>query len=157
MKKLLLDDFLSHRATSRAGLLSAALTAAVPLAGASAQAQDRPNILFILADDIGHDGVGCYGAADYAGLTPRIDELASRSMRFTQCHASAVCSPSRAQYLTGQYPFRNGVLTNSGNNYHDPDKPTVSKVLLDAGYQTGAAGKDVADTFTYMDENDNRR
>lgn len=156
MKKLLLDDFLSHRATSRAGLLSAALTAAVPLAGASAQAQDRPNILFILADDIGHDGVGCYGAADYAGLTPRIDELASRSMRFTQCHASAVCSPSRAQYLTGQYPFRNGVLTNSGNNYHDPDKPTVSKVLLDAGYQTGAAGKDVADTFTYMDENDNR-
>lgn len=130
-----------------AGLISAALTAAAPSLSPAAGTQVRPNIIFILADDLGPDGVGCYGGQTYAGCTPRIDALAAAGMRFTHCYAAPICSPSRAQYLTGQYPFRNGVISNGSNNRHDPDKPVLTKVLRDAGYTTGGSGKDVADDF----------
>lgn len=124
---------------------------ALLLTATVAQADGRPNIVFILADDLGPDGVNCYGAAEYAGLTPRIDALAAEGIRFTRAHGGAICSPARAQYLTGQYPFENGVLTNGGNNYLDTNKPIVSAAMAGAGYTTGAVGKDADDTFTYYE------
>src|SRR6188768_2578285 len=71
---------------------------------AKAQTQ-KPNIILILADDVGYKSLTCNGGNLYS--TPNIDKLAQKGMRFTQCHASPVCSPSRFLLLTGKYNFRN--------------------------------------------------
>ena len=69
-------------------------------------AQDqKPNIIFILGDDIGYKSIKCNGGNLYS--TPYLDTLAQLGMRFTQCHASPLCSPSRFSLLTGKYNFRN--------------------------------------------------
>ena len=66
-------------------------------------ASDKPNIVFMLMDDMGYADVSCYGASDV--MTPEIDKLASEGVRFTQCYAmGAECSPSRTAILTGRYP-----------------------------------------------------
>src|SRR5664279_2104885 len=79
--------------------------AAVPLF-ARPKIADLPNIVFILADDIGYGDFGCYGATKVK--TPNIDRVASRGLRFTDAHsASAVCTPSRYALMTGQYAWRN--------------------------------------------------
>lgn len=132
--------------------LSAVLAASAP-ALSLAGAQDRPNIIFILADDQGPDSISCYGGQTYAGCTPRIDALAANGLRFNHCYAQPICSPSRAQYLSGQYPFRNGVICNDGCNVRfELNKPCLTKVLHDAGYTTGGSGKSVADDFySYFD------
>jgi arylsulfatase A len=70
------------------------------------QAADKPNVIFILADDLGIGNVGCYGADNYK--TPEIDKLAARGTRFTHCFTAALCGPSRALIMTGRYAFRNG-------------------------------------------------
>ena len=70
------------------------------------QAADKPNIIFILADDLGIGNVGCYGADNYK--TPHIDKLAAEGTRFTHCFTAALCGPSRAMIMTGRYAFRNG-------------------------------------------------
>lgn len=71
-------------------------------------AQQKPNIIFILADDLGSSELGCYG--NTFNETPNLDKLASGGMRFTQAYAAApVCSPSRAGFITGQYPARIGI------------------------------------------------
>ncbi len=130
------------------GLLSTAAIAAAPLVPMDLIAGDRPNIIFILADDQGPDGVSCYGGKTFAGCTPRLDALAENGMRFTNCYAAATCSPARALYLSGQYPFLNGVITNDGcNSRFDANKPCLTKVLKDAGYSTGGSGKSVDDSF----------
>jgi len=114
------------------------------------QGQERPNIIFILADDQGPDGVGCYGGETYAGCTPRLDALAANGIRFTHCYAGATCSPARATYLSGQYPFRNGVIVNDGCNARfDPNRPCLTKMLRDADYRTGGSGKSVDDAFHF--------
>ncbi len=71
---------------------------------------DRPpNIVFVLADDLGWSELGCYGSS--FNETPHLDRLAREGMRFTQAYAAApVCSPYRASLLTGQYPARHGIL-----------------------------------------------
>jgi len=141
-----------------------AICAAALLPALNAQ-DTRPNILFFLADDLGPDGVGAYGAFEYEAVelpegedpatwtdpwgrparpshTPAIDRLAAEGLRFTRAYATAICSPSRAQYSTGQYPFRNGVLDIDGSNYRsDPNKPSLTELLKDAGYVTGKSGK----------------
>src|SRR6187401_906578 len=71
----------------------------------SAAQDQRPNIILILADDVGYKSLTCNGGNLYS--TPNIDKLAQKGMRFTQCHASPVCSPSRFLLLTGKYNFRN--------------------------------------------------
>ena len=69
-----------------------------------------PNIIFILADDLGYGDLGVQGSR--AIKTPHIDRLATEGMRFTNCYASApICSPSRAGLLTGRYPLRSGIMT----------------------------------------------
>jgi arylsulfatase A-like enzyme len=122
---------------------------AVSLAPFSGHAQEpgalgrRPNIVFILGDDLGPDSLGCYGSKFYQGSTPRIDALAARGVRFTRCYATALCSPTRRQYATGQYPFRNGCLDidGSGGGRRNDGHPMLTRMLKDAGYTTGKCGK----------------
>jgi arylsulfatase A-like enzyme len=77
------------------------------LLGGGAQAEEgkaRPNIVFILADDLGINDLGCYGRKDHE--TPRLDRLAKQGIRFTSAYAEPVCSPTRAALLTGKAPAR---------------------------------------------------
>lgn len=100
---------------------------------------NKPNIILILADDIGYKALGCNGGNLYS--TPNIDTLAQNGMRFTQCHSSPLCSPSRYAILTGKYNFRN--YTNLGQM--SPDEKTIGSMMNDAGYKTAFFGKDQLD------------
>jgi len=105
---------------------------------------ERPNVVVILADDMGWGDLGCYGGT--AIPTPRMDALAARGTRFTDAHsASAVCTPSRYALLTGRYawrsPLKSFVLMGHGPPLIEPERPTVASLLHDAGYATAAFGK----------------
>ncbi|MAT19521.1 MAG: arylsulfatase [Leifsonia sp.] len=104
----------------------------------------QPNVVLILADDLGWGDLGCYGADRIP--TPHLDALAAEGIRFTDAHAaSAVCTPSRYALLTGRYPWRSplkeGVLMGHGPSLIEQDRPTIASVLHSAGYRTGAVGK----------------
>jgi len=103
----------------------------------------RPNIIFILADDLGWFELGCYG--NEFNETPNIDRLAAKGVRFTQAYSSApVCSPYRASLLTGQYPPRIGMtnyLQPDDNHWLSTDYLTIAERLKSAGYVTGIIGK----------------
>ncbi len=122
----------------------ALLAGGFSLPGAEAvEPERRPNILFILADDLGYGDLSSYGATDIR--TPSIDRLAREGLRFTRFYAAAsTCSPSRAALLTGRYPLRSGV---NAVLFHDtpeglpPEEITIAEVLRDAGYATGMIGK----------------
>jgi arylsulfatase A-like enzyme len=101
--------------------------------------QARPNIVWILADDLGYGDLGCYGQKQIA--TPHIDRLAAQGMRFTQGYAgSTVCAPSRCVLMTGRH---SGHCTVRGNALVPlkPEDVTVAEVLKSAGYATGLVGK----------------
>lgn len=109
-------------------------------------AQARPNIVFILADDLGYGDLSCYGAPDLR--TPHIDSLLGAGIRFTNFYAnSSVCSPSRAALLTGRYPERVGVPGVIRDEVHDswgylsPTATLLPTYLKRAGYQTALIGK----------------
>src|SRR4051794_15813415 len=92
---------------SRRTLLTGAAAGFIALrqTAASAQSTSRPNILFIMADDLGYADLSCYGRRDFE--TPNIDRLAAGGMRFTQAYAnSAVCSATRLALITGRYQYR---------------------------------------------------
>lgn len=98
-----------------------------------------PNIIFILADDLGYGELGCYGQTKIK--TPNIDKLAADGMRFTQCYAgTTVCAPSRSCLMTGQHTGHTRIR---GNNAYplQPEDVTVAQVLKNAGYYTGLVGK----------------
>jgi arylsulfatase A len=104
----------------------------------------KPNIIFILADDYGLDGVGCYGSDKHK--TPNIDKLAASGTRFETCYASPLCGPTRCLLMTGRYAFRtgglqNGSWRNGGPGAKSADEPSIAKVLKQAGYVTGESGK----------------
>ena len=100
----------------------------------------RPNIVFILADDYGLDGVGCYGSDQYK--TPSIDSLAKTGLRFETCYSAPLCGPTRCEFITGRYAFHTGGLTNGSAGRPSPrDEPSVAKILKQAGYATCSAGK----------------
>jgi len=118
------------------------------------QAEEKPNILFILIDDMGWSDVACYGSKFHE--TPNIDRLAKQGMRFTNAYAACpVCSPTRASILAGQYPARIGVtdfipghwrpyarLTVPENRLQLPlESVTIAEVLKEHGYATGHIGK----------------
>lgn len=125
---------------------------------AAGTSKGRPNIVLILADDLGWRDLGCYGSTSYD--TPNLDRLASEGVRFTDAYASCpVCSPSRAALMTGKNPSRLGMTAHIGDagpkhwkrntpllpaNYLDHlphDEQTLAEVLHDAGYATMHAGK----------------
>ncbi len=110
---------------------------------AATDASRRPNIVLVLADDLGYGELGCYGNA--AAVTPNLDRFAAQGLRLTDCHsASSVCSPSRSALLTGRTPFRNGVFTwiPEGSPIHlRTSEITLPTLLKAAGYDTCHVGK----------------
>lgn len=135
---------------------TAAAMLGVPALGAMAaeetkRAQERPNIIFIMADDLGYADLGCYGQKRIH--TPNIDRLAAEGTRFTQCYAGApVCAPSRCVLMTGLHTGHATIRGNNGQNAprHDgeanrvplmTDDTTVATLLKRAGYATGITGK----------------
>jgi arylsulfatase A-like enzyme len=133
MATLTRRTFLSH---SLGG--AAALTLGRHVHGAPS-ARRKPNIIFILADDLGYGDLGCYGQARIQ--TPHIDALAAEGMRFTDAYAgSTVCAPSRCALMTGMHT---GHCTVRGNKLVPlrPEDTTVAEVLKAAGYTTGLIGK----------------
>jgi arylsulfatase A len=101
-----------------------------------------PNLVFILADDLGFESLTCYGADEGRGLTPNLDALAAGGTRFTRCHTVPVCGPSRCQFLTGLYPFRTGFVENNFEKGVTPDTfPSIARLLKETGYPTGMVGK----------------
>ena len=103
----------------------------------------KPNIVYIFADDLGYGDLSCYGAKDIN--TPNIDQIAKKGIKFTEFYsASSVCSPSRAALLTGRYPQRMGINTVffSESFTGIPDKEiTIPEILKEKGYATGIVGK----------------
>lgn len=135
---------------------AAGLSLAAPGTGLSqAAAADRPNFLFILADDLGVHQLGCYGSTFYE--TPHLDRLAAQGMKFTHAYAAAsICSPTRASIMTGKYPARVRVtdyipgsdswentklLPPDWNKGLPTSETTIAEALQQAGYATGHFGK----------------
>lgn len=86
--------------------------AAAPVVTSSADAQDqKPNIIFIMGDDVGWFSIGAYNQGIMAGRTPNLDQLASEGMRFTDYYAEASCTAGRANFITGELPIRTGLTT----------------------------------------------
>ncbi len=109
-----------------------------------AEASPPPNIVFILADDLGYGDLGCYGAPDLR--TPHLDRLAAEGMRFTDFYANgAVCSPTRIAFITGRYQQRLGM--DNALTYQEmgrglrPGEPNIATVLKAQGYTAGLSGK----------------
>jgi len=127
--------------------LAAALLAAAVLAPAAARAQSAPpaappNIVFILADDLGYGDLGVQGHPTIR--TPRLDRLAAEGVRMTVFYAAPSCSPSRYQYLAGRYPIRGGVydaLMPESKAGLAADEVTIADLAKRAGYRTMAVGK----------------
>jgi arylsulfatase A-like enzyme len=115
------------------------LFAVSPLSLAGAEKSRPPNVVFILADDLGYGDLGCYGQKQIQ--TPNIDRMAAEGMRFTQFYAgSTVCAPSRCALMTGLHTGHCFIRGNAKDNLR-PDDVTVAKVLKGAGYTTGLVGK----------------
>jgi arylsulfatase A len=129
------------------GLAASAAAAAIGGADAvaAAPAPGRPNIVYVLADDLGWGDLQCYNRAS-AIPTPNANRLASEGMRFDDMHStSAVCTPSRYGILTGRYCWRGrlkkGVLAGDSPNLIEPGRATVASMLKSAGYYTAGFGK----------------
>ena len=106
---------------------------------ATLHAAAKPNIIFILADDLGLPALGCYGGVY---KTPNLDALAAGGTRFEHCFAAPLCAPSRALLMTGRYAFRTGVVSNGHGAAATPEKDgCVAQLMKQAGYTTAVAGK----------------
>ena len=107
---------------------------------------NRPNVIVVLADDLGYGDVRCYDPEHAQVATPNIDRLAEQGMRFTDAHASAsLCSPSRYGLLTGRFSWRSSLQTHVVRVYGSPliaaDRLTLPGMLQQQGYQTACFGK----------------
>lgn len=111
-------------------------------------AQTRPNIIYIMADDLGYADLSCYGRKDYQ--TPHLDYLASQGMKFMNAYAAApVCTPTRVAFFTGRYPARLplGLYEPLADGHQDsllgltPETPSIATLLRKAGYETNLVGK----------------
>lgn len=115
----------------------------LPLLPAAAWAQEKPNVIWLMADDLGYGDISCYGATRVQ--TPNIDRVASQGVRFTDMHACASTStPSRYGILTGEYPFCHpgtDVAAGNAGTIIWPQQYTMADMMRSAGYRTGAFGK----------------
>ena len=103
-------------------------------------AQDKPNVVFIMADELGYYELSCMGHPHIQ--TPRIDQMASEGVRFTQALAgSSLCAPTRCSLMTGKHTGHTSVRTNGGGTPLRADEATIGSVLRQAGYATGGFGK----------------
>ena len=133
--------------TRREFLEATVATTALAATGAAQPAPRRPNVLFILADDMGYGDLSCYGRPDYQ--TPVLDRLAAQGVKFTSNYAAApVCTPTRCGYVTGRYPQRLAVgleeplrPASPPDVGLPPDHPTVASLLRANGYRTTLIGK----------------
>ena len=135
---------MAHQRRFRAGLFAFVLLSVAPTRTAEAQAE-RPNLIVILADDMGFSDVGAYGSEIE---TPHLDGLAREGLRFTQFYATPRCSPTRAALLTGLYPHQVGMGHLSGGfgdpayqGYLNERSLTLAEALKPAGYRSYAVGK----------------
>lgn len=145
----MIESFNGPRLTRRTALAGAIGTAALAAAGTPARAHNstrKPNVLFIMADDLGYADLSCYGRRDYT--TPVLDRLAAQGMMFTHAYAnSAVCTATRVGLITGRYQYRLPV------GLHEPlgagdvglpssaEQPNMPSLMRDAGYTTTLVGK----------------
>ena len=109
-----------------------------------AAAGRKPNIIFIMGDDVGWFNIGAYHQGMMAGRTPNLDKLAAQGMRFTDYYAEASCTAGRANFITGQLPIRTGMTTvgQAGSPIGMPSQaPTIATALKSMGYATGQFGK----------------
>src|SRR5437588_886970 len=134
---------------------SLSLLACAFLCAPALHAAERPNVIIILADDLGWADLGCYGSKYHK--TPNLDRLAAEGMRFTDAYAAApVCSPTRASIMTGKYPARLNLTDWLPGRPDRPDQKllrpalrqelpleeiTLAEALKSAGYTTGHVGK----------------
>ena len=99
----------------------------------------KPNIVFILADDLGIGNVGCYGSDQFK--TPNIDALAASGVRFTKGFTASLCGPSRALIMSGRYAFRTGATNQDACRVLPTQELRLARIFKDAGYATSAIGK----------------
>ena len=131
---------MSNRSLNRRGFLARGLAAAgiAPLASLrllAAQESPKRNIILIMADDVGYECFGCYGSRQYR--TPRLDKMAAGGVRFTNCHSTPLCTPSRVKIMTGRDNVRNYV----DFGFFPKGEKTFSEMLKAKGYATCFSGK----------------
>ena len=137
--------FTRQQIMSKQGFLTrpVASLALALLAATGAQGADPPNIIMVLADDLGYGDIGCYGHPEIA--TPNLDRMAQEGVRFTSFYAPAsTCSPTRAAILTGRNPYRLGIYTfiPANSTMHlKAEERTLATILRDRGYDTCFVGK----------------
>ncbi|MDO8683199.1 MAG: sulfatase-like hydrolase/transferase [Armatimonadota bacterium] len=126
-----------------AGAAAAPMLSRMPWANADPPG-GKPNVIVMVADDLGYGDVGCFGSPDIS--TPNLDAMAAQGVRFAQSYvAVSVCSPARASILTGKYPRRTSMpdlaVSNDPESGLSPSDVTLAEVLKKEGYATGAFGK----------------
>ena len=136
----------SHSSQRLMGALAISLLIAQPVMPVTARAQQpQPNILFILADNVGYGDIGVYGGGELRGApTPRIDRLAAEGLRLTQFLVEPSCTQSRAAFMTGRYSIRSGLslIAVEGTAISLPAREiTMAEMLRDTGYATAIYGK----------------
>ncbi|MCK4921081.1 MAG: sulfatase-like hydrolase/transferase, partial [Bacteroidales bacterium] len=129
-------------------LAFASIAAILPFTACDTQVKQsdestKPNIIFILADDMGKEWVSGYGADDIQ--TPNLDKMAETGMKFNNVYSMPQCTPSRVTLLTGQYPYNHGWINHfdvprwgHGAKFDPAMNPTYAQFLRDAGYKTAA-------------------
>jgi arylsulfatase A-like enzyme len=145
------EEGITRREFVASAVAASALTGAAAGGSVAAQ-QPRPNVLYIMADDMGWGDLSCYGRPDYK--TPNLDRLAAEGRRFTQAYSAApVCTPTRCAFVTGRYPARTAVGLEEPLSWRStlvaqkrdvglpPEYPTVASLLKAAGYHTALVGK----------------